>query len=232
MPITRQIIFNMFGFSNFKFNPISLDPLFYFNADSLPATGVLDVWADKGKNGFNVSQASAVARPTVINNRINGHSVVRFSGGFMDFSIGPNTRTHTTFVVVKSLIPSSGQLNYATVIITASGQRVYWKLGTDNWGTFAGADITGGILLQENNYILETNCNGVNSSQLYVNGIFVNSVAGAESASATNCIGADPTAGGRNFIGDIADIITYPRLLSSNERDIVNAYLKSQYIIF
>jgi hypothetical protein len=180
-------------------------------------TGVA-TWADKSGLGRNASQSVGNEQPALIANGRNGRSVLRFDGSddTMDLVSTPaRTVLAVTLHESTNLLPAL--LNQVTPAVSL--RRVE---GNGGW-RFTGniGDFTGGNA----------------SSEFYINGAAGATVArqvwhvlSALRASALADISftsvcRETAVAGRNYGGDVAEIIIYSRLLSSAERRSVESYL-------
>jgi hypothetical protein len=191
-------------------------------------------WFDQSGNGNDANLGSANNQPYHITNAFNGKAVVRFYGS--NYFNLPNTLLSGTtgaeaFVVLKAA---------ADVPSTA---RSLWKLGgTGN--TTAYPNTSGNIIDDFGSTSLHTLGNPEQPLDQY----HVYEVAGqtnywsawlngkVQSITTTNTYGTNgsPTLGyssssGYYFAGDVAEVLMFNKVLSSDERDTVNGFLNLKY---
>jgi chitodextrinase len=190
-------------------------------------------WTDQSGRSKHAEQANPSARPKLVNNAANGQPVVRFDGSgsflnvpaYMDGATGGDL-----FVVVK--VP-----NFAT------RDDGLWMLGGAD-GTWSQFDGTARILTEDfgrtyrtalgapvvpmTNYVVYNVSAQTDDWRVRLNGR-------TQSVEVTNTVQFGATARlGRNayadfFLGDIAEVIAYDRVLAAPERGALNVYLSAKY---
>lgn len=211
-------------------------------------------WSDLSGNENHVTQSVAGSRATLLTAALNGHSVLDFSGGdHLSFSgagldIARNTGA-LTLVFVGGIDTSAGDSRPFGFDTNAAGSvraSVVYNLDGSNAGdlTLAGrrldadarfaatgtgyADAGWDILLAEFNFT-------ANTTALYRNGssIATGTTGGAgstsDTASAAGNLGAAQTLA---FDGRIAEALAYQKVLTSDERDDLFAYLNAFYAVY
>jgi hypothetical protein len=232
------------------FDPLSLSPaLWLSDTGSDPA-----VWPDISSNGRNATQATTANQPTIIANSLNGRQVRRFDGvdDFLDVNTGlgmlRNISGATVIAVYKWI--SSPLTNKAVFFVstTADFSRYYIGGGVssrklvvggrrldndsfartdssvDNPNSFfvhagvidyANSDIfqyANGVL-DGSNTAFQTNGNTSNTDSIMIK-------IGTAGLTLSNCANVD-----------IAEILVFPRALSTTERQAVEAYLLNKWAI-
>jgi hypothetical protein len=198
---------------------------------SLTNTGnvLATVWADQSGNSKNFSQNTETLPYYVT---IGGKSFINF---YSNTSIvnGSGIWTSSSYVgtiIIVARFPSSN----STSILFFHEDSFYFNRGTGTTNAFTlQNDGDGGTLSissninanNNTNYILETTFNGASAS-LYLNG----------SSAGTGSVG-DFSGGANMFIGggessNIAEVVIYNRVLTTGERQQVEAYLNTKYAIY
>jgi hypothetical protein len=198
---------------------------------SLTNTGniLATAWADQSGNGRNFSQ-NTEAFPYYVT--ISGKSFVNF---YSNTSIvnGSGIWTSSSYVGTILIVARFVSSN-STSILFLHEDYFYFNRGTGTTNAFSLANDgdSGTIATSSNvnannnaNYILGTTFNGASAS-LYLNG----------SSAGTGSIG-DFAGGANMFIGggessNIAEVVIYDRVLTTGERQQVEAYLNTKYAIY
>lgn len=191
-------------------------------------TDTVQQWNDQSGNGYNLTQATAGKRPTLLTGIRNGKPVIRFDG--VDDAIAAVATTlpqpMTIFLVGKNTLGTffdSGDVSANRLIIDKNG-------GSSIWRFYASTNITGGTA-DTNYHVFTAVANGA-SSLLEVDTTQVAS--GNPGASSFTIINLGSLQGGVNvpLTGDIAEILIYNSALSSTNRQLVKTYLNNRYTIY
>ncbi|NJK91334.1 MAG: hypothetical protein HC904_05570 [Blastochloris sp.] len=215
--------------------------LFWWRADSLtgnsgdPVASLLD----QSGNGYHAVQANTTNQPTFQANQLNGKPVIRFDGvndklEYLYSSTFPVSK-HTVLFVLKALTTTDynqglgasggwGQFNFHT---TSNGSVYVGTSAASSSGRFEPAELGAGTV----------NTNAWNFFMYqYDNGSAVFLKNGAQLASKTITAPAPWTGfrmGSPNtdsaINGDIAEVLVYNDVLSTNERLDIQAYLNVKY---
>jgi Bacterial Ig domain len=195
--------------------------------------GPLSVWFDESGTGNAAIQTVAGNQPTVVDNQANGLPVVRFNGG--DNLPLPQNMMGTAL---------SGQI-FGVVKVTGDPNNfgTVWSFGTAYGSSFASgvhlddfgnSDGTGVALLPIENinryFIYDTSIDTAGNLTYRYDGTATWSRATAQPGSTSPPVAFQlfPSIGSA-FIGDIAEVILYNRVLSSQEQAVVYAYLANKY---
>jgi hypothetical protein len=198
----------------------------------------IETWFDQSGNHNDASQLTWSKEPTSVANVLNGRPVVRFNAASNTDMGFPNPLFGTTqaeaFVVLKT--GSDMPINPESL----------WRVGSSGSGALAYPDSNGNIVEDFasstprqvgnpaqplNQYHLYNVSGSANQWSASINGIV--------QASTTNNTygvwGESPLRLGSNHgfdpfsNGDVAEVLIFTRVLSSVERDVVNAYLNGRY---
>lgn len=233
------------------FSPLSLNPALWLS-DTGSSAGQ---WDDLSGNGRHATQSSSGNQPAIITNALNGRQVRRFDGvnDFLSYSTSLFTYTGaaSVFAVTSNITTESG--GYGSVLSEHSSSSNSIGCQTNRFPNSEFRPCTdvyapGGIE-HGANYTASTPhiiCwSWSNWSTHKTNGNTVVSVDGklgtptaygsnpAGFTSTNRSIGRfDGTASNANYINaDIAEIIVFPRALTTPERQAVERYLSNKYAI-
>jgi len=216
------------------------------------ASGKVSSWADLSGNGITFGQASGPLQPTVTTAGMNGRNVLQFTAASLTrlcttgFESRLNTASFTSFVVTRA----SGNGDWQGVLIsselTAAGNtRGYgiYVSPLSQWSLFTGTNtpsstVTVGGSIAVGAATLLTAHNSVSSVSVHVN-------SGLRETKATDywantrsktCVGAGVVFGqsgaetaSQGFSGQVAEVLYFPRVLTSTERANVEADLKARW---
>lgn len=200
----------------------------WWKADAITLNNgtLVDQWSDLSTSGRHATQADTTKRPTFVTNVVNSLPVVRFDGDNDVLSISEINNLQTVFVVMKWADPTVG----GSPILGRSSNPYFFSGRTQDpppgidaviggwaWGTVK----TGGIY---NNGIKLTNTTLLRDK---VNFQIITLV--PDSIAAFNNIGSNN--GGYFTRADYAEIIVYSTVLSTTDRQAVEAYLSYKYNI-
>jgi hypothetical protein len=228
------------------FSPLSLAPALWLDASTLSGSNgdPISTWADVSGNARNAT-GSGTARPTLQNNALNGRPIVRFDGTDDQLSGSRvlSTSNFSVFVVLKAaaqnakgiLTQRSATVNIGrTEILSCSDTgsfntaRVFF-----NNGTSYNLNATG-VMLDNTPKIVHVKSTTTGTTSVGINGgaeevLLTGQTWTPENANYT--IGNALGIASRFFNGDIAEILVFPRALSTTERQAVERYLANKYAI-
>ena len=217
----------------------------------------VSAWADQSGNGNNATQATSSKQPTWVDNAVNGHPVMRFSGtddvlaGSVNFNVASSD--HTMFVVHKRTTATAASAPFSFAVSVSppdyGAPIMSWINNTDSFGTtntfYGWADAKSVDLSAEPTAFHLSMISRKGGSSGNGGALTIRSVAGGDlketratqnwtSVSAANqylvgCHNLDPIYPNHYLIGDVAEVIVYDRALSPSERSRVEAYLGKKY---
>jgi len=205
-----------------------------------PTSGV-SMWADQSGNGNHAVQTNTFYQPTYITDELNDNPVVRFTEGEKYLS-HPSilTNDYTTFYVLKLTESQEKLLYYYHAGIINSGDLGFFAeakwLSTSEggWGSVGKYPSWGSYFRTSEEYPTpeEWRVHTHQPEKLYKNGTEVEYLR-SDDVHAGGLI----TIGSRSdhmlyFVGDIAEILVYNRILSDSEREFVETYLNAKYDIY
>ncbi len=197
-------------------------------------------WADKSSNNYEVTQTTAVSQPEYVLSAINNKNILRFNGSseylehIYESSLNPDA---ITIFVVCSVTGGTG--TYRSPLTSRDTNQGYiyyasnantWRLVTGDGGAFN--SISDGTSSLSIPCILgATIIDG--SQNFYVNGIVATPGTDSYSVNTDKPIrigaGNTETTPGSYFPGDIAEIIIYSRVLTTEERIRIENYLSTKW---
>lgn len=190
------------------------------------ATGVSQ-WNDLSGNGRNFTQATGSQQPAYTQNAVNGKPAVTFTAA------SSHTMTNSTnFSTPSTVIYIARQTGGADQRIL-SGVSNNWLLGF--WGGryqqayFAGwVNGNGSGPLSNTSWHIHTGTMDGSSSSIYENGTHIATNAGG--VAGPNGLSLNGHAGTSEFSNaQVAEVIVYGKILSSSERERVEAYLAQKW---
>ncbi len=212
-------------------------------------------WNDQSGNGINVSQGTAVQRPTYVTSLMNGMPAIEFdnnnTAGQNDYLTAPdnvlldNTNGYTAFNVVRmkglsgggqSIISKRTSIDTDEAFMFFFFSSNYLYLDIDGLGNRFSSTPT--ALSIATNYILDFSFDGTlgsNQSKIYNNQTLLKA-ANETSSTVPNkvsplVIGATHASDNRAFNGYISEIILYRTILNDAQKIIVDNYLSAKYDI-
>lgn len=212
----------------------------WYRADSL--SGLADgakvaSWPDLSGNGYTATQGTVGVQPIYKASVINGKPVVRFPDSTYAALSSSLSRTQAETIVVVMQIPRTNQVG-SMVGSTASGLQFRINAAKINVLKQGTADLGSGATALEINtpYTVSAAVDAVSSPnivKLYRNGVLDGSFTDARNYDvAGTVIGSNVASavnGAENFIGDIAEIFIYNRILTDSERGAINSYAQNRY---
>lgn len=215
-----------------SFNWVISEP---YGCDGTPPTGsitlsptgnsLVTAWADQSGNGNN---AVPVNNPIYVSSLINSKPSIDFFTNTAYFDLVSNIDPiKTIFCVYKT---NTSPQNYQAIVEANIG--LYSAIASDQFGTYLGEEIGYSSLTANTSYILMVESDdGINSNG-YVNGTAYSDSSGGGFVSRGYVqIGAGQN-GTQPCNGYISEVIIYNRVLTTPERQQVEAYLNTKYAIY
>jgi hypothetical protein len=205
----------------------------------ITATSGVSKWEDQSGSGNHAVQATASYQPTYVGGELNDNPVVRFPGGEKYLRHSPIlTDSYTAFYVLK-LSESAGNLVYyyhaGNVHTGDLGFFAETKNKEEGWGSAGNVDTSVTVRTSEFyptplNWRIHTH----QPEALYKDGVEVEYSERKDNVYAGNLtdIGSRSDHPTLFFVGDIAEILVYDRILTVHEREMVEAYLNAKYDIY
>lgn len=214
----------------------------WVKADSLGLANaaVVSSWTDSGPNAFTSTQTTSTKKPKQYTNVLNGLPVVRFSGAQGLLSQASSTLAATTqfFVHRPTSLTTTGTLRGTGAAGGNHGLQVRVNGGllnlVDSYNVDYGSENTALSTTQFNVSTFSATAGG--TAQFYRNGTADGSIPISTGYTTggpyPSPIGAhDASVSDEFFTGDIAEIISYNRVLTTAERAQVHTYLQNKYAI-
>lgn len=229
------------------FDPLSLSPALWFDAATISQLDNTDVdsWTDK-ISSIAASQ-TGTSRPKYRTGVVNGHPVVRFDGN-NDYlttpsgSIFSGSGGKSLFVVFKNVsttgfysIIGQGPNN------STNGDRLnFCLINSEVWAETRNSGVASDAVLTVGNHIAEfiySSGTNVQDGKIFLDGQEYSKNLGS---SATLSISNGPIVIGKMALtsvsdylnGDIAEILYFQRELPAADRQSVESYLNSKYLIY
>jgi len=223
----------------------------YFASDDPPIATtssttpqVVTAWADQSGNGRNAS-SSIGTRPTFVSNTLNSKPVLRFDGAGQQMALTSSIggTEYSIFIVCKNNDNTNGSMffwstdsNYGKYIASITSEsynasaRNKFILSENDVGSGEGDSIIAWSSAEvNNNYFIGT------ATQNGGGKAYSNSSGGVDSVGTFDESNTFDLIGGYGFgyelDGDVAEIISYNRAVTSTERQQVETYLKGKYAI-
>lgn len=189
-------------------------------------------WDDQSDEENDVTQSTAAKKPTYKTGIVNSKAVVRFDGGdcLIKADLPSLTQPITLFAVAKY----NANQTYAWARVGTSEDSTYRNVlmiyNKINYDAYAGTHLQGGAIQDDTFVVLTALFKGA-SSYIRVN---TSESAGNAGTNANKgiVIGADENAGNNYLEGDIAEYGMYDGELSSEDLDLLEAYLNTKYAIY
>jgi hypothetical protein len=183
-------------------------------------------WADQSGNGNNFTPASG----TVIksNNIIGANPAVLFNGGSL--SGNDIVTAKTIYAVIKTLAASAQQ--YAA-ILEVTGGSLYSAISGTAWGSYYGVESSSGqtIPTETASIIATLSDDGINYELRRDGQQVVSSTGSGFTSRSAAYLGSDSSASQSANVY-ISEIVVYDRVLTTPERQQVEAYLNTKYQIY
>ncbi len=200
--------------------------------DSAKTTGavndgdVIGAWDDRSGKNRDVLQSTTVDKPTLRLNVRNGKPIIRFDGvsDFLQASYADIAQPYVRFVVLES---DGGNLEHIINSVDSNSAVIFvFNAAGVKFHIFAGSSIIG-PLLDTNWHILTGVFNGASSS-IRLDGSATLGDAGVTAIDGGATIGALNTGAGNFFGGDIAEVLDYTNI-NTSEIELIEQYLSDRY---
>lgn len=217
---------------SFGFTPLSLSPaLWLSDTGSDPS-----VWPDLSGNGRNATQADVARRPAITAGGLNGRQVRRFDGvdDGMIFGAGlPTGNTaHTAFIVgTRTAFTNQAFLSWGALAINNS-RAIFANVNFNIFSSFYSNDRGWGAFASNANLITWRYTGSEEQVWQNSGSLGSRSVTGVNTSSSTaaNFIGSYTDGSFTAPLkGDIAEILVFPRALSTTDRQNVESYLRNKW---
>jgi hypothetical protein len=204
----------------------------------ITATSGVSKWEDQSGSGNHAVQATASYQPTYVTNELNGNPVVRFPGGEKYLRHSPIlTDSYTAFYVLKLTESYVNKVYYYHAGNVHAGDLGFFaetRNKEEGWGSAGNVDTSVTVRTSELyptplDWRIQTH----QPEALYKDGVEVvyarddNVYAGG-----LTDIGSRSDHETLYFVGDIAEILVYDRILTVLEREMVETYLNAKYDIY
>lgn len=222
------------------FNPLDYSPLLWVDArvGVIESGGLVSSWEDQSGNGNNLTQVDGFSQPTytLVNSDFNGMPTVDFNGSsnYLKNDLLSSSIIDSTFIVVYRVnsIPENG----STLISTE---------GTNNKRLFYGvSSLANGVIRNSTGsrniptpisttYIVTYQFDGT-TLRYKVNNNSTAVISNFSSPSNTSklSIGYSLGLSGRWLNCDIAELLVFPTVLSTQEIDDTTTYLNNIYTVY
>ena len=195
----------------------------------------VSMWLDQSGNDNHAAQTNSLFQPTYVTNELNGNPVVRFSGGEKYLRHSPIlTNDYTAFYVLKLNEFKENLLYYYHAGNVKQGDLGFFaecKNKEEGWGSVGNVDTSVTVRTSELYPTpLDWRIHTHQPEALYKDGVEVGY--GREQnvyAGGITDIGSRSDHATLYFVGDIAEILVYDRILTVLEREMVETYLKVKY---
>lgn len=211
--------------------PASIADLFlwYDAADTATITesgGNVSQWDDKSGNDNHLVQATAAAQPLTGDDTLNGRNVLSFvTNNFMDTSSNVTLDSSFTCFIVVNNVDVSGVGNEDLFRIGISGAVTYVNAVSSNqWAMFNGAVLQSTYDATNDSGIITSIYNSTSSTLRHTGVVVASGDSGADSTTGILTI-----CNKKNYNGDLAEVLFYDRVLTSDEVDRVESYLMSKW---
>jgi hypothetical protein len=222
---------NQVAFAETTFTGLKL----WLRADAGITNSSVNTWFDQTTNHNDANQGSGPNRPLLVANVLNGKPVVRFNASSSQYFNLPNVLVGTTQAEAVVVLKVATNVPAVT--------RALWKFGTygatttypntsgqinDDFGNNAMRFV--GVPAQPlNQYHVYEVASGPNLWSTWVNGILqTTSTANTYASNSTPTLGLSSSF---YFDGDIAEVLIFSRVLSSDERNTIATYLNAKYAV-
>lgn len=223
----------------YSFSPGDLSPAFWFDADdsaTITLNPGVSVWANKGSAAFNATQTNSASRPSVIAGGLNGRGIIRClaspntylqipDGSGLNMNAIFNASGSTVFILKKYL---SGVVEFK--MEQSSTNRLGFEGGNridmpnDSTSKITSTSTTG-------SWVCMLGRREATQLRLYYNGTLKGTQNNSNSFSAGGArLGIGSSAAGFHACEvDVAEILVYPRALSTLEINQVLNYLEVKW---
>jgi len=201
----------------------------------ITATSGVSKWEDQSGSGNHAVQATASYQPTYVEGELNDNPVVRFPGGEKYLRHSPIlTDSYTAFYVLKLTESGDNLVYYYHAGSVNTGDLGFFaetKNKEEGWGSAGNVDTS--VTVRTSEFYptpLDWRIHTHQPEALYKDGVEV--VYGRDDnvyAGGLTDIGSRSDHLTLFFVGDIAEILVYDRILTVHEREMVETYLKVKY---
>jgi hypothetical protein len=209
--------------------------------EGVTAASGVERWEDQSGSGNHALQNIESFQPTYIPGGLNGEPVVSFTGGTEQYLRHPSILSgdYTAFYVLKLYESKLKSLYYYHAGAVSSGHLGFfaeYSIAGFGWGSISNHPAIND-LRTSNEYPTELDwrIHTHQPSALYKNGNVVSCVNVDDvnvDVDGLTDIGSRSDNGSLYFVGDIAEILVYDRILSDSEREFVETYLNAKYDIY
>jgi len=205
----------------------------------ITATSGVSKWEDQSGGGNHAVQATASYQPTYITNGLNGYPVVRFPGGEKYLRHSPIlTDSYTAFYVLTLNEHEINKVYYYHAGDVNTGDLGFFAETMnkeEGWGSAGNVDTSVTVRTSELYPTpLDWRIHTHQPEALYKDGTEVEYSERKDNVYAGNLtdIGSRSDHATLFFVGDIAEILVYDRILTVLERGMVEIYLNAKYDIY
>ena len=223
---SNTCIWAYWGNTNAAFqNPIPTTPglELWLDSSTLTQAGNTPValWEDQSTMARDASEITNP--PLLITNAINGHAAVRFDGVNDELRFSNSGLNAQTIVFVTRMNP--GQKNLAGIIGRNGGDKGIRRVNSTGWrhDTADGNDFTqpvGSTFMVNGN-----DTASANEDTWHI------AIATRNSTANTNYDSLGGYFNGREYAGDVAEVVLYNRILTIDEQHAIGRYLSTKYQI-
>jgi hypothetical protein len=209
-------------------------------------SNVVSAWADQSGNGYNAAQGTSGNRPLWVNSVLNGRPILRFDGS-NDFLVSSGTyAAKTLFVVAKKSTSTFSDYNgFLTMRTSGLSNKTTASNEAGGFGGIGSANSIRNLESLKYNPATKVMIDGNAGSEAAFNigsGVDIGSATGfhcfrlefggSVSGAKNWVVGADAYgSSGRCLNGDMAEILVFDRILSTNEKSEIIHYLKQKYAL-
>lgn len=195
---------------------------------SLNAGNVLQ-WDDKSLNNNHASQANASLQPEYITDFVNGRAAIQYaSGDRLLTNLQPSELTDGVFVSIVNRTRGSGDRGFFG---SWNNPRLYLMNRSGDYQTGFGDDWTLDGSYPENEFLIASLYHDGSEALGFIDGDLIHSYNSTFSGLNTNEIGIGTTNGvaGRDFIGELTEIVFYDIEFNITQRTIIDNYLTAKW---
>ena len=213
-------------------DPKSIDNIsIWLAADTniIESGGSVQQWNDNSPNNIDATQINADNQPLLINDVINNKPVIRFDGTndymVLNSSVFPSDGILTIFFVVIPDLSALSRLMSNDGASCSSSERLLINFRPTQLDIYQATQLFS-LPLSDNTPIILT----ITTNDLYLNSNHEVSFSISSICNEPTAIGSRYTTSSTNpYPGDIAEIIIYESILSDNDRQDIEQYLKYKY---
>ena len=204
------------------------------------SSGAVTNWADQSGNGYNATQTSGSARPTLTTNAVNGLPAITFNGSSQFLNLPAGFSNLSQGVSFFFVMKPGTTMNYPIDLGNGGSSNDQAIYGTANYIYFYTYGTSYALVTSDSTgytpnvyQVLEVVHDGTSSGKIYKNGTQtgtgtvypLNTI-----TRSTNRIG-QYGGGGYFYSGDIAEIIVMSKGASASERAGIESYFYSKYAV-